>query len=218
MHTYVFYVHVHTYINRDIYIIVVAQPVVHKCDRNLKPLLCRADANMAPSRKPGCYKCNDPSCIVDLRLHECSELISQSTGQSFTVRHALDCSSRHVIYVSTCNRCHVQGVGKCYNLRKRLETYWEAARDQRIPSNSIACALHKDLTETHSVNDIEFILVEELPARSCKYRFATAPTQRARLEARWIHKLQASLNVKRRLGHFSPGAIAARGAAIDYTS
>ena len=85
--------------------------------------------------------------------------------------------------------------------------------------DSVACKIHQHLVETwHSVNDIDFMLVEKLPINSStSHSYSTSPTRRARLESRWIDKLQAELNGKRKLRHFLPGGIAARGEAANIT-
>ena len=52
--------------------------------------------------------------------------------------------------------------------------------------------------------------MDTVPASGIKHRFALMPALRLRLEARWIKRLKAELNVKRNLGFSFTGWVAAR--------
>ena len=132
---------------------------------------------------------------MDNSLHVTNTIRSTATGESFKIRHHLDCRSQNVIYVIECTRCNVQGVGETGNPRPRLLSYIRVAGDQP-PLDDHMCAIHKHFVETpHSLTDIRITLVDQILAQRKFPDNVIGPTRR-RLEKRWIRRLHAPLNVR----------------------
>ena len=118
-----------------------------------------------------------------------------------------------MIYVVSCHRCGVQGVGECSAPLSRLPSYIRAVGGRC----DLACAIHKHFMETpHSRDDLSICLVDAVPERLFN-KPAVLPALRKRLEFIWIHRLDAGLNKRRFLWHSFTGDIAARvgGPATD---
>ena len=74
------------------------------------------------------------------------------------------------------------------------------------------CAIHKHFVQNdHQLQDLQITLVEKVPGTRAKYSFLYMPAIRKRLEKRWIHRLKATLNVKRVFWFLFSGSAAARG-------
>ena len=114
------------------------------------------------------------------------------------------------MYVIGCKRCGVQGVGECFSPHTRLPTYLDAlARDESTALDR-TCAIHRHFMDSeHGPHDMEICIVDALPANLI-VKPSLVPALRKRLECRWIHKLDAKLNVKRWLHNSFTGDIAAR--------
>ena len=142
---------------------------------------------------------------------EASDTITSClTSDSFKIRGSFDCTSQHVVYVVTCLKCWVQGVGECSSPLSRLSTYIRAVEDHP-PDQS--CAIHKHFAEAdHRPEDLSFCIVAGLPPRLLA-KPALIPALRKRLEFIWIHRLGAVLNKRRFLWHSFSGDYAARNEA-----
>ena len=192
----------------------VPQPLSFRASTALRGSLIKASAVLHPPQLRGCFCCNLPSCILDLRIKQTKAVFSFSRRRSFKVRGNICCTDSHVIYVINCVKCSLQGVGECKSPESRLLNYYLPIRD-RAPPDSSSCSILTHFLETeHSINDFEVIFVEKLPPV-----FNTNPaichTNRARLEWRWIRRLNATLNVRRNLWGFFSGWSAAREHFLD---
>ena len=128
--------------------------------------------------------------------------MSIEKGEGFLVRKGLTCSSPNVVYVVTCKKCRVQGVGECLDARERLPSYIAAASGQ-LPMRKAGSIHSHFLDSPHSVNDLEIMLVDGLPSNTTR---CLQKTLRLRLESRWIARLGAKLNTRRQLhASFSGG-------------
>ena len=91
-----------------------------------------------------------------------SGIDSLQLGKYFSVRGSLDCSSVNVIYVISCLKCGVQGVGECGSPLQRLPSYIAALELGVLGPNP--CAIHRHFTdEPHSLADLKILLVDALP-------------------------------------------------------
>ena len=127
------------------------------------------------------------------------------------MRRRLSCDSKNAVYVVSCTRCWVQGVGECENPRKRLSSYIAAVRG--IGPSS--CRVHAHfLLPGHTPEDIHFMLVDAIPPSS-KALPSTYHSLRLRLEREWRLRLRAVLNAKVDLWHSFPGASQARRSALE---
>jgi len=188
----------------------VPQKVTATCGRNLKQLLVKTAVGV--QRNPfGCYPCGGSSCLLDQVLLADKMVVSSATGLAFRIRQPLTCQSNNVIYVITCQKCGLQGVGECRDPRVRLMSYFYTARDHRIPPGSKDCAIHKHFATEHHIEDLKITLVEQAPMTKSRYCFLYMPAIRKRLEKRWIKRLKAVLNHKREVWYLFSGSEASRG-------
>ena len=190
---------------------ILPQKVTGKCGPNLKKLLVRAELQ-PPRVFPGCQPCHKPSCLIDMVLERGKMITSTETGLAFKIRQNITCSTPSLIYVITCLKCNVQGVGECGDTRSRLTSYITTARDGVIPLASQNCAIHKHFTSSpHQLQDLRITYVEATQTTHSRCSHLYLPTLRKRLEKRWIHRLKAVLNVKREVWYLFSGSEAARG-------
>ena len=139
-------------------------------------------------------------------------IISWAHGSSYRVRGTLDCDSSNVIYVITCLKCGLQGVGECEQPSRRMLSYIRAAKHHRTSSTDYSCAIHRhfmDPDDPHTENDLLIQYVDALP-QALSIKPSLVPSLRKRLEFRWIHKLDAALNIKRFLHNSFTGDLSAR--------
>jgi len=145
-------------------------------------------------------------------MQEGDTIISMCTGRQHRVRAPVTCDSLNVVYVVTCTLCGLQGVGECYSPKARLPTYLDAlARDEtNALRHERACAIHRHFMDLeHGAHDMELQLVDALPP-GLLVQPSLIPALRKRMELRWIHRLNAQLNVKRFLHNSFTGDMAAR--------
>jgi len=129
------------------------------------------------------------------------------------VRGHVNCDATHVIYVWTCWKCGLQGVGECTSPKTRLLTYFQAVEDANRTRATEECAIHKHFAEGHSLSDMSLCLVESLPPILRRLP-SEIPAHRKRLENCWIHRLDAKLNSQRFLHHSFSGDSAARSRRV----
>ena len=55
--------------------------------------------------------CNHPRCVTCKHLNCSKYFTSTRTGTTYTIRHDFNCTSRNLIYLITCKKCHKQYVG-----------------------------------------------------------------------------------------------------------
>ena len=188
---------------------ILPQRPILKPTSNLQKFLIRASCVRPVRHKAGCYHCLSGSCPLHAHLQVTDDIFSTSLGKSFKIRSSLNCTSQHVIYVVSCNKCFVQGVGECSSPLSRLPTYIQAVK--KTLSRPPKCAIHKHFwDEPHDPQDLELTIVASLPAR-LRAKPALIPTLRQRLEFIWIHRLDARLNKRRFIHQSFTGCRAARG-------
>ena len=154
--------------------------------------------------KSGCHKCSLPNdeCELHQILTEGDCIVSMATSRTFPIPSHLSCLTPHVIYVITCGKCGLQGVGECANAVQRGKDYVRAARSTR-PTSKRALESHFQ-DPSHSPSDLSMTLVDCVP-RKFHNSPAVAAT-RIRLENLWIRKLSAQLNVRRQWWRSMAGA------------
>ena len=84
-----------------------------KQPKNLQRLVCgiKSDSRTPGVDNPGCWKCQ--KCTVGCPvLVEGKIFTSTNTKKSYTIRKSLNCQSKFVIYLATCQKCSGQYVGK----------------------------------------------------------------------------------------------------------
>jgi hypothetical protein len=171
------------------------QKVVFVPGANILRLLVRADVTAKAETMRGCRKCDEVGCNLSPVLVPTTTIRSTALCTDFFIRGGWTCTSRDVVYVVWCKKCGLLGVGECEDPRERVRTYILAA-DHTAPGHSVvsSCCIHRHFIVTpHTKEDLGFIIVDGL-SPSDNIREAVSHTIRARLESRWIHKLQAELN------------------------
>ena len=96
--------------------------------KNIKEMLATAKIN-EPNRRDMSSEGKQTSCGKNCAY---CDLMNDTTGNTFTsnqtksthrLRQIVDCESRWVVYMVTCKRCKMQGVGSTNNLKKRIAIY-----------------------------------------------------------------------------------------------
>ena len=188
----------------------IPQKVVYKIAPNIRLRLMRSSMTRRRRSVPGCSWCAQSDCPLHGFLVESEGVDSYSTGKFHMARAQLTCDSRNVIYVVSCNLCGVQGVGECQFPKTRLVSYIDAlARDESNAPNK-SCAIHRHFMDAeHGPHHMHFHIVDAIPP-GLIVKPSLVPALRKRLECRWIHRLDAKLNVKRYLHNSFTGDLAAR--------
>ena len=185
------------------------QKAVFKVQANVKRFVMKASCFLSQRPKPGCFHCSDVNCRLHEVLEQTDSVTSFSKGDTYRIRGYINCDSSHVIYVWSCWKCGVQGVGECSSPKSRLLSYISAVEDIDRTGNTEDCALHRHFAEDHVLSDLSLCLVETLP-QSLRQKPSMIPAFRKRLENVWIHRLDAKLNTQRFLHHSFSGDSAAR--------
>ena len=73
----------------------------------------------------GCFPCGKGKCVYCALLSKSqgSTFQSISNKRTFKIRQKINCQSKNVIYLITCKRCNIQGVGHTTNFKKRISNY-----------------------------------------------------------------------------------------------
>ena len=180
--------------------------------RSLSALLCRASVAHRQFDCKTCVACAAPKCQgcpLTPFLQSGSYIVSTETGLAFDVGAPVSCLSRDVVYVITCTKCNLQGVGECANPKDRIPAYTRGisrhdhSRDN-LPKGAVAILQHF-LHTPHSIADFHLMLVDRVPAVGLPV--ALRGLFRRRLELLWIAKLQAKLNKNTQWRHSFPGAL-----------
>ena len=103
-------------------------------------------------------------------------------------------------------------MGECISPLSRLPSYIRTVEVPGLRPEDFKCAIHRHFVETlHEKSDMRICLVDAVPLH-INTKPSLLPATRKKLENRWIHRLEAELNVKRfQHGSFS-GDFAARAA------
>ena len=150
------------------------------------------------SKKSGCSRCSNLQCpLHDSRLQESERTLAESQtvysfkfGTMHRVLGGFDCTSRHVIYVVTCLRCELQGVGECHDPVARLKDYIRAAQ-QTVQTSRCALEYHFQ-DQDHQLSDLSIQIVDGVPTYG--HQSAGVKAVRVRLENIWIRRLIGDRN------------------------
>ena len=83
-----------------------------------------------------------------------------ATGEMRTIHDHIDCNSKNLIYMILCLRCHKQYIGET---KRRLKYRFNEHRqplDRPTPSSRHTAVSDHFLSDNHSPNDIELILLD----------------------------------------------------------
>ena len=128
--------------------------------KNIKEWIASPTVNSFSNRDepevPVCDACEN-DCI------DCSYLrgkgrffTSHVLKRRFRIRQKVNCNSANVVYLVTCKKCMIQGVGETRDFKKRMANYRSCIRNGRI-----SCNIDKHFVETedHSVEDFDVQII-----------------------------------------------------------
>ena len=179
------------------------QSVSFSKGKNLRQFLVRADLCRAYSQL-GCSPCASLLCPLHSGLPYLEARTSISSTANLTterIRGHYNCNTAHVVYVVTCRRCQLQGVGECASPIPRFRIYISDAR-AIAPTDTCAIGQHFQ-TPDHTTGDLLFTIVDAIPPPSIDDGVAGAV--RTRMEDWWIKRLEPQLNDRRQWWHAFPG-------------
>ena len=116
------------------------------------------DQNM----EEGCYPCGKPCAYCHLlEKSQGKTFKSKNNKKVFKIRQCITCKSRNIIYLVTCAKCKLPGVGHSTQFGKRISNYFShmksGTRDCEIPCHFIDC--HQDTWISDYCNNIDFQLI-----------------------------------------------------------
>ena len=76
---------------------------------------CFTSGDIDPTDNNGSYKCRVPRCGTCPYLNETKTIRITSTGRDFNILKHLNCQSKDVLYIMTCNGCQEQYIGMTNN-------------------------------------------------------------------------------------------------------
>ena len=102
----------------------------HRQPKNLKQLLTKAKFEDKPNNPhPKVFKCGRSNCGIYESIIE-RESFQFKNGSIFHVKSNMDCSSKNLLYVITCQGCWENYIGQTGNeMRKRMTVHRQQIRD-----------------------------------------------------------------------------------------
>ena len=107
----------------------------------------------------GCSKCDKKCDLCKNNLIQASKFQSSATGRQYPIQQGLSCSSRNVIYLTTCAKCNLQYVGSTSTeFKVRFRNH-----KSNMLKNKRTCelAIHFNDSE-HEISQINFIIIEQI--------------------------------------------------------
>ena len=127
-------------------------------------------SNRGRKRKSGIYACQV--------VKEGSSFKSNQTGEIYEIRQDINCRNENIIYLVTCKKCEMQGVGSCITFCKRISNYMTS-----IENKSPGCRIEMHFLKPEQDFTITGIVQLVNPSRD--------PIGRLReFEGYWMIKLQ----------------------------
>ena len=134
--------------------------------KNLKEILApsklrdRIGTSETDNSETGCDKCTSRRCDLCSNYFESARKFSSFvTNKYYTIKQKLDCKSKNVIYLASCNKCKLQYVGSTRNeFKVRFRNHKSA-----MLTNKKTCelAIHFNSIQ-HNLSDVSFIVLESL--------------------------------------------------------
>ena len=134
--------------------------------KSLRDLLIRADITSRFSQAR-IYPCGSTDCT--LCRHSGVMVTGNDVGSSeypawYRVMGHVSCTTQHIVYVITCLKCLLQGVGECEDPRDRLGKYIHAARLTEEPHELSGCAIEAHFqASSHSLADLSIQFAATIP-------------------------------------------------------
>ena len=134
----------------------ILAPSTVKFNQSYENINCQQNVDEDPK---GCFPCDKPCVYCDLlRKSQDSRFQSLANKKSFKIRQNIRCKSRNVIYLVTCVKCNLQGVGHCTQFQQKISNYFNhiksGTRDCKIICHFIDN--HKDTWKSNYCENEEF--------------------------------------------------------------
>ena len=108
--------------------------------------------------KPVGLKCGRPKCATCPHMTSGNDFHSSNLKKYFPLKNNVNCSSRNIIYLITCNKCHIQYVGETSN---PLHTRLNAHRYDIKHNKPTPIAIHFN-SPNHDLTDLKITPIEIL--------------------------------------------------------
>ena len=127
--------------------------------KNIKEWVASPTLNTVDNDAEDIFTCDQcPNNCVDCNyLRDKGQFFhSTSLKRRFKLRQNVNCLSRNVVYLVTCKKCQMQGVGETTDFKKRMANYRSCIRNGKI-----SCNVDKHFVETddHSVEDFDVQII-----------------------------------------------------------
>ena len=143
--------------------------------KNIKEMLATTKLNYREeraSRTGTCGPCKKQCVHCELlRVSEGSWFESAVTNRRYRIRQNIDCTSNMVVYLVTCTRCNMQGVGSADKIYSRMSNYKTNITNKK---RGKCCIEHHFISQpNHSFSDFKFQIIVKLekPAPNRKEAF-----------------------------------------------
>ena len=123
--------------------------------KNIKEWIASPTINTRENLNDPLFECNDceKNCVDCAYLkNKGSYFRSTSLNRCFKIRQNVNCLTNNVIYLVTCKKCKIQGVGETRDFKKRMANYRSCIRNGRI-----TCNIDKHFVESnnHTLEDFD---------------------------------------------------------------
>lgn len=158
----------------------------YKIYPNLKNMLVRAKFSNNPSKISNCYnnngfnRCTSTKCTFCLRhAIDTKNFTSTSNRKRFQIKNRITCTSRDLIYLISCKKCHIQYIGETgMPMRTRLNNHISNIR------NKIDTTVSAHFNSAgHSILNLQAIAIEMMDP-------SNQNITRKQRESFWIKTLQ----------------------------
>ena len=137
--------------------------------------------NTPRDQQPGSHKCDKTCVICREHLINATTFSSDTTSETFTIRHFMTCTSTNIIYLLFCRKCQgAQYIGETQNT---LKTRFYLHRSHITKNTGTHVTQHFN-SDNHTLQDMQCLPIEQVHS----YHHHT----RHRREQFWIQKLKTS--------------------------
>ena len=133
--------------------------------------------------QPGSFKCKNKCILCKTHFSEQTSFSSDSTGESFVIRHHMTCLTDNFIYLLFCSKCkNKQYVGESKNtMRKRLPGHRSDINLKSKKPGKVPFIIQHFNSPGHSLEDMRALPIEQVCRPDTELR--------KRRERFWIKKL-----------------------------
>ena len=132
--------------------------------KNLKEMLAPLKFRVTSNRNQreenrGCKKCHKKCDLCKNYLIQASKFQTSTIGRQYPIQQVLSCSSRNVIYLTTCAKCNLQYVGSTSTeFKVRFRNH-----KSNMLKNKRTCELTIHFNDSeHEISHINFSIIEQI--------------------------------------------------------